>query len=410
MTHPLLTRFKNIDNKMLTLLIFPLICIVFIQLHVNQHSSQSMATLLLMFSPLCFFYSDSKKIFEYDYIKTLFALIIGYCIYNFLILTQHSFNQLSLATYRALFFWLLLPFTLIFLVNKKPSMQTISIIFSLAAILSLYPIVTDFIHNDQRGNSSGHPIFWGNISLCSAMISFALRKSLNNRHLQLLSYLGLICGLTASFWSLTRGGWITIPLSIVCLYLCKSITKKHIIISASFLVLVVSIIPSINERIAHTFKSINISWQDLSIDFDHSTQARFDMWNTSITLIKQNPITGSGFSAYRDGIKEMKSKGVELDRISYYDMPHNEYMNILTSGGIISLIFLIAIIAILLRIFSQFQPKSPFKVAGYLLVIQFLVFSISEIFFSTKLTITYFCIASALIIYAGFSEKKQHEH
>lgn len=402
-------HFKNTDNKLLTFVVFPLICIVFILLHTNQSSSQSMASLLLMLSPLCFFFSGSKQVFEYKELRGLFALITTYSLYNFLILTQHPFNQLSLATYRALFFWLLLPFVLMFLFNKKPSLQSIALLFALTAIFSLYPVINDYINNSVRGLSSGHPIFWGNISLCSAMIAFTLRKSFHSRYLQVLCYIGLVCGLTASFWSMTRGGWISIPLSIICLYLCKLITKKHLAVFTVLLILIISFVPNVHDRLFRTFQTVNISWQDFSINFDNSTQARLDMWKTSIVLIKENPVSGGGFSAYRDGIQQMQANGQKLGGVAQFEMPHNEFIHLLVSGGAISLALLLAILIALVRVFSSFQSGSVFKVAGYLLIIQFLVFSMSEIFFSTKLTIIYFCIASALIIYAGLTETKTYE-
>jgi O-antigen ligase len=91
-------------------------------------------------------------------------------------------------------------------------------------------------------------------------------------------------------------------------------------------------------------------------------------------------------------------------------MPHNEFMNLLVSGGMISITLLLSILIALVRTFHSFGNKSPFKIAGYLLIIQFLVFSMSEVFFSTKLTIVYFSIAAALIIYAGLTEKNTDAH
>ena len=65
---------------------------------------------------------------------------------------------------------------------------------------------------------------------------------------------------------------------------------------------------------------------------------------------------------------------------------------------------LIAILTSILYLLFKLPKKSPYKIAGYLLISQYLIFSMSEIFFSTKLTIVYFCIAAALIIYAGLKE------
>ncbi|MEH6449788.1 MAG: O-antigen ligase family protein [Oleispira sp.] len=408
MTISLMQRFIDMDNKLINLLVFPLICIVFILLHTNQNSSQSMASFLLMLSPIVFLYPGARQVIEYKELRIMFALIFTYFLYNFLILTQHSFNPLSLSYYRALFFWLLLPFVLVFLFIKKPSIQSIALLFVFAAICSTYPIITDHINGGSRGDSSMHSIFWGNISLCSAMIAFTLRKSFNNRYLHLISYIALAFGLTASFWSLTRGGWVSIPLSLFCLFLCKGITKKHLAVFTALLILIITTVPKVSDRINVTFQSVNISWSGFSIALDNSTQVRLDMWETSAMLIKEHPIVGNGFSAYQDGVQKMLTDGVKLGGEKHYKMPHNEYIHILINGGLVSLTLLISILTILIKIFHGFISRSAFKTAGYLLVLQFCIFSMSEIFFSTKLPIVYFCIASALIIYAGLTEKTSY--
>jgi len=391
-------RFSAMDNKLIELVIFPLICIVFILLHTNQSSSQTLASLLLMLTPLTLLLPRTEEAFEYKHLRLLFALVFTYFLYNFFILTQNTYSHLSLTSYRALFFWLLLPFTVIFLFNKKPTINSIALLFVIAAICSTYPIIADYQQNTRRGQSSMHAIFWGNISLCSAMIAFSLRKTFNNKSLKILSYVALIFGLMASFWSLTRGGWISIPLSLLCLYLCKSFTIKHLAAYSVILALLISLMPNVQERLLRTVKVNGSSWSNFSITLDGSTQARVDMWKMASALIKENPITGGGFSAYYD-------RAQELDHVQNYKMPHNEFIHSLVNGGIISLMLLLSVLVTLIIIFHGFRPGSHFKTAGYLLILQFSVFSISEIFFSTKLPIVYFCLASSFIIYAGLSEK-----
>lgn len=394
-----------VNEKLIPYVVIPLVCLVFFLLHTNQSSSQTMASILLLFSPLCFFLSGYSIVEKNNGLKALFALIATYFIYNFFILSQNEFDKLSLATYRALFFWLLLPVSLILLLSRNIKLHHIALIFVLAATFSAYPILNDYFHGYRRGASSGHPIFWGNIALCSSMIVFALRNNFTNKYLKVFCYIAFVLGLTASFWSLTRGGWISIPLSIVCLFLTKSINKKQLVILFTLILAAVIFVPSINSRLTTTFNNINASSQGMTVGLDNSTQARLDMWNVSLNFIKQNPIFGNGFSAYKNGTDKMLAEGKDVGLARNFDMPHNEFVHLLVSGGITSLILLLAILLALLNIFSNFRENSAFKVAGYLLIIQFLVFSLSEIFFSTKLTIIYFCLASAFIIYAGLSEK-----
>ncbi len=387
--------------------VFIITCItlLFWLLHTNQSSSQSAATLLLLFAPFSLFFIKDSQIIKHKSLILTFSLIIFFAVFNFLILTQHEFNKQALASYRALFFWLLFPIASVLIWKAKPSKQWIFIVFSLAAIFSLSPVIRDYINGIHRGASSGHPIFWGNIALCSGVIAFALRTSIPGKSwTNYLGYIALVCGITASIWSQTRGGWISIPVSFLLLIALRSITKLQATCAIVIIIIAASSIDTIKNRIAYTFQFSNIFTEEIKLG--NSTQVRLDMWQAAFEIFKQKPFFGNGFNYYQKGAQELVSKGEAKAWVSQFEKPHNEYFNTLVSSGIVGLLTLGSIIFSIMFILYKFPKNSPFKLAGYLLVTQFLVFSISEVFFSTKLTIVYFCIASALIIYSGLIDSE----
>jgi O-antigen ligase len=401
----MLTLLNTKNIPILKTFIITCITLLFWLLHTNQSSSQSAATILLLFAPFTLFFIKDSPIVKYKSLIIVFSLIILFTIFNFLILTQHEFNKLSLSTYRALFFWLLFPIASILIWKARPSSQWVFIIFSLAAIFSLSPVIRDYMSNNQRGFSSGHPIFWGDIALCSGIIAFVLSKSLSQKKWAVvLGYSALICGLTASFWSQTRGGWISIPISFLMLLIFRSITKAQASIGIIILVITIFSIDTIKDRVARTFQNSNVFSQPLKLG--SSTQQRLDMWGAAWEIFKENPVLGNGFSSYHSGVQELVKNGSQPQWISSYERPHNEYLNTLVSSGIIGFIILASIIISMLYIFNRLISNTPYKLAGYLLISQFLIFSISEVFFTTKLTIVYFCIAAALLIYLGLNEEE----
>lgn len=395
---------NNKKTSALSIFIITCITLLFWLLHTNQSSSQSAATFLLLFAPFSLFFVKDTQIIKHKPLLISFSLILLFGVYNFLVLTQHEFDALSLSSYRASFFWFMFPIISVLIWKAKPSKQWIFIVFSLAAIFSISPVIRDYINGIQRGQSSGHPIFWGNIALCSGIIAFALRKSLSEKWASSLGYLALFCGVTASVWSQTRGGWISIPISFLLLIAFKSITKLQSVVAIIILILAASSIDSIKNRIAYTFQHSSIFSEQ--IKFGHSTQQRLDMLGASYEIFKENPIFGKGFSFYHHRLQELISEGKQPHWIAAYERPHNEFLNILVSSGIIGLLILIGIIISMLYIINRFIKEPSYKLAGYLLISQYLIFSLSEVFFSTKLTIVYFCTASALIIYLGLDENK----
>lgn len=403
-----LIKKKYQDGSILNLTILTSITLLFWLLHTNQSSSQSAATLLLLLTPLCLLFIKDTKIPQQNILILTIASILFFTVYNFLILTQHEFNKDSLTSFRALFFWLIFPIASIIIWKVKPSKKWVFITFSLAAIFSISPVIRDHLLNVQRGHSSGHPIFWGNIALCSGIIAFALRKSATTAKWgSIVGYIALICGLIASFWSQTRGGWISIPLSFVILFTYKSISKKQAVFITLALSIVIFNTPTIENRLKRTFQVSNIFTEEIKLD--RSTQVRLDMWGAAIEIFKQKPLLGGGFETYQSRALELIEQGEFKKNIAYYKQPHSEYLNILVTSGIVGFLALAAIIGLMLYIFMSMRKNSAYKLAGLLLISQFLVFSISEVFFSTKLTIVYFCVASALIIYLGLNEHEDSE-
>lgn len=396
------------NTPFLNLTIMGCIAVVFLLLHTNQRSSQSAATILLLFAPLCIFLIKDSQVFKHKALITTISLVVLFSVFNFLILTQHEFNKLALSSYRALFFWLLFPIVSVLIWKVKPSKELVFILFALAAIISLSVIIKDSMSGQRRGFSSGHPIFWGNISLCTGLISFALRKSIPDKSwADILGFIALTCGLIASFWSQTRGGWISIPISLLLLIAFRSITKTKAIFGVLIIFITVFSSDSLKNRMTYTFQNSNVFSEQLQLG--SSTQQRLDMWSAASDIFIENPFLGSGFSYYSNRVLELIKEGKHPKWIASHERPHNEYLNTLVNGGLVGLLLLCSIIISMLYIFHNLTKNTAIRLSGYLLISQFLIFSISEVFLSTKVTIVYFCIASALMIFLGLNEKENEK-
>ena len=173
-------------------------------------------------------------------------------------------------------------------------------------------------------------------------------------------------------------------------------------LAIAILVIAAASIDTIKNRIAYTFQFSNIFTEEIKLG--NSTQVRLDMWQAAFEIFKQKPLLGGGFNSYQKSAQELVKEGYTPAWVRNFKQPHNEYISTLVNSGIVGLSILASIILSIFLIFLKLAANSPYKLAGFLLISQFLVFSISEVFFSTKLTIVYFCLESALIIYSGLIE------
>jgi O-antigen ligase len=226
------------------------------------------------------------------------------------------------------------------------------------------------------------------------MLSLCLSKDFQENSMRALGYIALTCALIASIWSSTRGGWISIPVSIVILSILGRLSRKELAIILVAVVIAFSFSDRAQNRIAATFSSGGTSF------FDGSTTQRIQMWEISYLAFLDHPITGNGL----DSFHTKKIELIEQDLVNQALMPHkhshNELMEIIASRGIIGLSLMILIFGYLFQFYitNRKGVSSGYDTSGIMVLSQFLIFSLSENFLSTKLTIIYFIIVNAFLV------------
>ena len=370
-----------------------LLCTVFLLSHSNQNSSQSLATLLLLLSPLLILFNRATKPEPSLGVRCFIVISVAIFAYALMIFFHHPVSETSSGMMRALSFYLLAPVA-IYVLWQRPVSRTwfFWLAFS-ATFIALYPVVRELNGSDLRGHSSAHPIFWGNVCLTSAFLTLILSRDteLKVKGKYWLGVIGLCMGLTASFWSQTRGGWISIPLVLIALPCLRLIKIREAIIALILLVIVFTSSDMLRNRVAQTFKF----GQD-SVTLDSSTQLRLDMWKVSLASFEENPVIGNGLDGFSRKLKELRDE----HKVSFYfEHPHNELMEVLSSRGIIGAVLLLILLMTLFLYFWNHR-SSVYAKAGLISTLQFMIYSSSEIFLSTKFTLMYFLILQALLITA----------
>lgn len=375
-----------------------LLVIVFLLNHSNQNSSQSMATLLLLLSPGLLLLKLKPLPLE---LKAYIAATATMFIYALLLFFHHQISEVAFSTMRGLSFYLLAPAAVLTLWRLSPSRHGLFIIMLGGTLFSMYPVIRELLSYGQthRGNLSAHPIFWGNVCLTTGVVAFILSRDtcISWRFTRLLGWFSLSCAAIASFWSLTRGGWLSIPAALALLYLLKLINTKHLTALLITVVIAFSFSSSLQNRVLETFNHFKGG-----ISLDGSTSLRIQMWDVSLDALQHNVLIGYGL----DGFSRQNSEEKQAGKLNFYfDHAHNEYFEILASRGLIGMAIFLFMVGTLALTYYKHR-HSIYAKAGLIALTQYLIYSLSETFFTAKFTIMYFIVLHSFLLVAIHKEEQ----
>ncbi len=286
-----------------------------------------------------------------------------------------------------------------------------------AGFFAIFQIYFDSVHRER---ASGHinAIQFGDISFLMASlmlcgVAWAI-YILKNKYVAFLFLLSSLFGFCASFLSLSRGGWIAIPLVLYVVFLTlRPATKKTFLASALlgfFLALVALIaLPHTNpikERILETGADLtSLSQGELNSE-STSFYTRMQMWKNGIDAFSKSPIIGWG------DITAIKNNSPDqwraLDAVDNFNHLHNEYLDALAKHGLVGFIALMALFLIPLKYFLNLMQRGNeeatiFAAAGVVLILCVMVFGLTQTFMAHNSGTTIF--AFYLIIIRAYTKR-----
>ena len=182
--------------------------------------------------------------------------------------------------------------------------------------------------------------------------------------------------LVADFLTFSRGGYVGVFSGAIfsILYLWKNFQRKHkkIILSASLLILIIIALPNpVSKRFLSSF--------DLG---EGSNIGRIETWKSSLEVIKNNALAGTGIGNY----------ALEIKPSADYREPiysHNLYLDIFSEIGILGIIAWLGIItSSFLSFLKKSHEKNKFSPLGWAGITSLVIFSTHSLFetalFSTR--------------------------
>ena len=396
---------KNRDAALLYFLFFSFVA-NFLLLHFSQRSSQSVATAMLLLSPLILLMKDlDLSVACVGLMRWVFLFVLLYVGYNFFVFTTHEASQLSMGKYRDIMFWILLPGSYLVFHLFKPTYRCVFIIFFAAALLSAIPIIKDLVLGLERGMKSAQPMYWGNLSLLTGLLAFTLSKGFESKFYSVLGYVALIFGLSASLWSQTRGGWLGIPLFFLLLLTTRLITWKECLVVFMVVVVIALNMPFSRDRLLYSFdhfRSGELLVEDDQAVIRSSSQQRLDMWRFALSRLPPNLWLGGGLTFYRQTVDQAVQETGRYLGIRQNNNVHNEFLEVLISKGLMGVLLLFLLLVMLFSLFyvspkTLSRKENAVRVAGLVLVLEFLVFSLTAVVFSAKYPLVYFTLVFSFL-------------
>ncbi len=331
-------------------------------------------------------------------ISTVFGLNAGKSMWgNF----ERMGGFFTLIHYFALYFYLLL----IVRQNQKyfdlffKFLVFVSFAVSLNAISSKFggpSLVFDlWLEGGRVSSTLGNPIYLGSFLILPMALGLVYMERATNFKIKLLYAVSVFFMLWAIFLSATRGALLGVFVGLVVgifIFLFfgkKNLAKRIILPGAIIFLLAIASLFFFKNNLPETF----VLRRALEFN-DQNTQSRLLQWKLVLHGFKEHFLLGTGPENYNIlANKHYEPKQYSLDK-SWFDKPHNYFLEILATQGILGIISYLAVMV--LAFWSLFQA---FK-SQYLSLFSFAVLVSGFVAYQAQNFFVFETICASIVFYA----------
>ncbi len=290
------------------------------------------------------------------------------------------------------------------IINKNNIQKYINLIFSSSTLFIIYGIF-DYYNGGSflRGNGVGTLVTF----ISMLFITFTIYKDYKKIYFNFFFLTIALSSIFALYITYSRGAVLGLLTALVIWFaviIYKNLDNKKFIIFLILLLLVVATI-SISffpDNLLNKFSKIH------DIESNWSLKTRVIMWESSISMIKENPFLGIGIGNFGpDFLEFIEKSNIEIPKREYrHDHPHNLFLFIGVEQGIFSLaLFLLMYYKVYLMAFANVNRyKSITKSSLYGLV---LIGQLSSLFIHSLVdtTVRYGHVGFYILIFIVINEK-----
>ena len=377
-------------------------------------------TLLAVISLFVFWRRDYLECLTKEY-KVIAGLLFLYFLV-FLISTMLDGSKLSQLDRpsRALMAMLTLPL----LARHKVKLDVLLFGFGVGALVSACIAIYDkfYLGYERAFAFYSMPIQTGNISMSLGIFclcGFLWYRAKGESKWSYLYLLSTLAGLTGSFLSGTRGGWILLPLVVlsVLFFYRSAISKRDrkwlLLILVAVSAIVFTPQSGVMNRI-YEAKSDVVRYIDGS-ERNTSLGVRFQLWQSAWDSFIEKPVLGWGHDGLRLSQKQQLEEGKITEFIySFNYHAHNQYLEDMAKRGLIGLFSLLGILFVpMIIVRSRMAGVSiTSSVFGGLTIVMVtclttIDYNLSQAYFAHNSGITFFIFSLVLALSASLEGKTQ---
>jgi O-antigen ligase len=261
----------------------------------------------------------------------------------------------------------------------------------------------------------------GNMAATLSMLSLSVSIYFMRKSRFTFALLALIAtgmGLSASFLSGSRGGWIFLPLAII--YLCyvnrDLLTKKITCLTLVGILITLTVVwdtGTVHQRVTEAVNNIQTYQQNK--DKFTSLGIRLELWKSAIYSFTESPLVGLGEEGRlqsriqhgEDGLIDLK-----ISKLTWHS--HNQFLEQLSVMGMMGLFTLIGFFAVPLVIFERIRHTSKETTSalcqcGSVSVIMMIGYCLTQAYFKHTSGIIFYSVITAILLatcLASTSEKE----
>ncbi len=299
---------------------------------------------------------------------------------------------------------LLLPILRLSKINTQTLTYTLSFTSVIVGILT----IIEYSQTHQRTGVlfHGQSIPFGNLALITGFSCLTF-LNLNNskvKNIFLISCASL--AIIASISSQTRGGLIAIPALIILLVFFKKeyfLRKKVILyfIGLTFISVTVllnsGMLKKVESRLNSAVSQINSYYEN--DNKATSVGVRLDLWKIALEGWRESPLFGKGITEFYHFKADKIGQEPTDSHLLKYQHPHNEYIGLLFSQGVLGLIVYGLLISTLAIYYFRRSKESPIALTGLLVTSGYLIFSLTESFFSLHTSLFFYLTLNTVLLY-----------
>jgi O-antigen ligase len=269
-----------------------------------------------------------------------------------------------------------------------------------------------YLQLQRAGLSTTFPTYFGPMSQLYGLLALAPLFYLRGpkKGIILLALLALASGLLASWLSISRGGWLALPVIMVILAIYTPPFARRLALAGIGGIIVVMLAawqfsPSVQQRVEKAIVSSHSYFAGDVRARSSSLGLRFEMWRGAWLGFKSSPLLGISDGHYKAYMKRLADKKILPPGVKNFASAHNEFMHTALTRGLLGLVVLVGLFfwpfAVCHRGLRQnTEPaKQALYLAGIILIASYLVYSLSESVFTHTLRILIYSAMIAVVVF-----------